>query len=808
MNTILQDLRFAVRSLRKKPVFTAVAALSVALGVGFTATIFSAANALLLRPVAGVDNPERVVEIGRTDHGQGFDTFTYPELRDLSADVEPLAAVAGWRTAALSWGTADGGERISGMSVSGSYFSVLGAGAARGRLFGPEEDERGGPAVVVLGYRFWQERLGADPDIVGRTLDINRTPFTVIGVAQRGFRGHVPMIRVDAWTPLARSELAEPNFHTENYDSRRVSWLNVIARLREGETVERAGTAVEAEMARLAEAYPATNEVRGAKVVALGPVPGAGRSYVAGFLAILLGLVGLILLIAASNVAGMLLARAADREQEIAIRLAIGSGRARLLRQLTAESVALFLLGGMGGTVLAFAGASALSGFSPPGLDILTLDLSADGTVLLFALGTALVTGLLFGLVPAINASRPDLVSALKSAGRGGRRRARLQRGFAAGQVALSLVLLAAAGLFLRALQRAGDVDPGFEPDGVQVAAIDLALDGYNEDGGRQFLARLESMLAARPGFDAVGMGIDLPLDMGSHGTAAWPEGFDDPDGRGVGVDFNIVSPGFFETLRVPVLRGRRFTDGDGPGAPQVAIVGQAFAEQVWPDRDPIGQRLRFGGEDELRTVVGVVADVKNQMLGEVVDPMVYLPIAQSYRSDVRILARGAGVTGRSLRSAILEADSRLAVGEIQRMEAIAGLGLLPQQVAAWTAGAMGSVALLLAILGVYGVIAYAVVQRRREIGLRMAVGATRGSVLRLVVGSGLRLALPGIVVGGLLALGAARLIRSLLFGVSPTDPLAFGAVAGLLLAAVAAASVVPALRAARQDPMGALRSE
>ncbi len=809
MGTVLQDLRFAFRSLRNRPVFTAVAAVSIALGIGFNGAIFSGANALLLRPVKGVQDPDRVVEIGRTDQGRGFDTFGYPDFLDLREGVGPLSQVAAWRMAPLSWGTGEGGELVHGMLASPGYFPALGVRAERGRLFGPEEDTRGGPAVVVLSHRFWQERLGGDPDVVGSTIDINRTPFTVIGVAAAGFTGHIPVFDTDMWVPIARAELAEPNFATGMYDERGAVWLSLIGRLDQGETVDRANAAARAVMARLAEAYPDSHEGRSARVIPFGPIPGAGRSAVAGFFGVLMGLVGLILLITASNVAGMLLARAASREQEIAIRLAMGSGRGRLIRQLTIESVALFLVGGAAGTALAFAAARLLSGFTVPGPEPITIDVTADTTVLVFALGLALVTGVVFGLVPALSASRPDLVPALKAEGRGGRRGGRLRRVLAAGQVGLSVILLVAAGLFLRALQRAGEVDAGFEPDGVYVASLDLSLDGYTEEQGRSFQSQLLSRLRSLPGFDEVGLALDLPLDLSSHGNPVWPAEGDPDSDNAIGSEFNVVSDGYFETLRVPVLSGRVFQSSDGPTSTPVAMVNQVLAQRLWPGADAVGHQLRFPSPDSPpRTVIGVVADVKNQTLSETVDPMVYTPLAQRYRSAVYVTARGRGVTPSSLHEAVLEADPRLTMGAVQELEDVAGIGLLPQRLAAGLATAMGALALFLSILGVYGVVAYAVVRRRREIGVRMAVGATSGSVLALILKSGLKLALPGLVLGGALAFAVSRVMRSLLFGVSPTDPVTFAAVGVTLLAAVAAASVVPALRAARQDPMGSLRSE
>ena len=473
------------------------------------------------------------------------------------------------------------------------------------------------------------------------------------------------------------------------------------------------------------------------------------------------------------------------------------------------------MVGGALGTALAFVAAGLLSRFSIPGPEPLSVDVTADATVLLFGLGLAAVTGLVFGLAPGLQATRPDLVPALHSEGRGGRRTGRLRRWLVAGQVGASVVLLIAAGLFLRSLQRAGEVDAGFDPAGVRVTSVDLALDGYDEEAGALFQERLVERVDAAPGVEAAALALDLPLDLGSNGTPSWPEGWDDPDGRGLGTEFNVVSPGYFGALRVPVRRGRGFERSDGANAPLVVVINEAMADAVWADADPVGQRLRFGADDApLRTVVGVVADVKNQTLAEVVDPMVYLPTTQRYTPSLYVVARGAGVgpgvgvTPAALRAAILEADPRLSIGAIQRLEEVAGLGMLPQRIAAALATALGALALLLSVLGVYGVVAHSVTSRRREVGVRMAIGATRSSVIGLVLRGGARLVLPGVVAGALVALAVGRVIRGFLFGVSPTDAVTIAAALLVMAAAVALASGIPALRASRLDPMEALRSE
>lgn len=809
MHSFLQDLRLAVRSLVNRPGFTIVAALSIALAIGFNTAIFSAVNALLLRSVAGVDAPERVVEVGRTSRGSGFDSFSYPDFVDLREGVDELSELAAWRMMALSYGAEDGGEQLVGMAVSPEYFPAMGVRPSAGRFFVAEEDVPGAaPPVVVVSHGFWRTRLGGAPDVVGTAIDVNRTPFTVIGVTAPDFEGHFPLVDVDLWVPIARMDLAEPSFNTENFERRGSVWHHVVGRLAPGVSMERADEAVGAAMSRLAQAYPETNETRGATVMALGPVPGGGRGMVRGFLGALLALVGLVLLVAAANVAGMLLARGAAREREIAIRLALGSGRGRLVRQLVIESLALFLLGAAGGLALAWWGTSLIGAIPVPGV-VIALDLTPDRTVLLFTLVLALGTGVLFGLVPALQTSRPELVSALKDEGRTGRRGSRTRRVFVALQVGLTIILVTAGALLVRSLQEARGVSPGFDSQGIHLVAVDLSLDGYTDETGPAFQTVIRDAVATVPGVDHAALAADLPMDMSEWSSPAYPDGWESPDGRGLSADANAVSPGYFEALGIPLVRGRDFRDADRAEGSPVVVVSEEFAREAWGDLDPIGRQLRWSRKDSPpRTVIGVVADVKNQTLGEEVDGMVYLPLTQEYRSAVSVLARGPGVGPGTLRGALLETDPRLSVGPAQTLDEITAVGLLPARVAAYVAGLLGALGLFLSALGIYGVVAHGVVQRRREIGIRMAIGAGAGRVLRGVVADGLKLALPGLVLGGVAALLVARLLRSMLFGISPTDPATLLAVALLLAGTVGVASWVPARKAAAVNPAEALRSE
>ena len=802
-----QDLRHSLRSFARQPIVPLVAIVSIALGIGFNVSLFSAINALLLRPTPGITEPERVVEIGRTNGGNGFDSFSYPDMLSLREGAAPLEHVAAWRVVPVSYGGGGAGERVVGMTVSAGYFEALGASPRMGRWFRPEEDVIGGPAVAVISDRFWRTWLEADPDVVGRSILLNRVPVTVVGVAAEGFGGHFPLVDTDIWLPFARLDVAEPTANPLLYDERRFISHQVIARLAEGATLEQANAAVGAVMASLAEAYPDTNEGRGAAVARLGPVPGGGSGVVKAFLGLLMVLVILILLVAAANVAGMLLARTAAREKETAIRLAIGSGRARLVRQLLVETLVLAFAGAAAGMLLAFWATSLITTIEGPGLEIV-VDLTPDETVFVFAFGLAVLTGVFVGIVPALQSSRPDLLSALKL-GAGATRGRGARRVFVTVQVGLSVVLLAAGALLVRSLARATQMSGGFEPEGVHLTSLDLSLDGYAIDDVASLQEELRATLAGWPGAAAAALANDLPLDLSENSTPIWPDEWPGDEGRGMGADANIVSPGYFEALRIPLLRGRDFDATDREGAPPVVLVSEALARRAWGERDPIGRTLRWGNAEGLsRTVIGVVGEVKNQWLGESEDGMVYLPLAQRPTPATHVIARGTAMDGSLLREALLEVDPQLTLSPPQTLESITAVSLLPSRLAAGLTAILGGLALFLSSLGVYGVVAHAVAQRRREIGVRLALGAGAGDVVRMAVAGGLALALPGLLVGAAAAVGVAQLLRSLLFGISVTDPLALGAVVLVLTTAVGLASWIPGRRAAAVDPLEALSAE
>ena len=811
MDSILRDFRFALRMLRHRPLVAVVAAASIAIGIGATTAVFSIARALLLRAPAGIEAPSRVVEIGRTTGGRGFDTFSYPELVDVRTQATPLQLAAGWRLQPLSVLVDGTARRATGLVVSQSYFEVMGVRPAVGRFFRPEEDRTpGADAVAVVAHGFWQEQLGADPGVVGRTITLNRHAFTIVGVAPRAFRGHIAFLHPDVYLPMMMMGVARPGF--DDFDERRASWLQMVGRLAPGATIAQADAAVKTVMARVTPPAADARNTRSAAVVPLGPLPGPGRAVAGAFLLMIGVLTGLVLLVTAANVAGMLLARALARERETAIRLALGAGRARLVRGLVIEAIAIFAIGGGAGVALAVWATAALSALQLPAPDPIVLDVRPDPGVLAAGLVLALVTGCAFGLAPALQSSRPDLMLAIRGdAGSRAGRGSRLRRAFITAQLMLSLTLLLSAGLFLRSLQRAASVPTGFSADGVGVVSFDLSIDGYDEAAGHAVMGRLLERLRAQPGIVAAAAVSDAPLDLSVSESPSYPEGFEQAD-AGIGTAFAVATDGYFETVGTPLQAGRTFDARDRAGAPAVAVISRSLAERAWPGEIALGRRIRFGGPDEpLRTVVGVVADVKSQTLMETARPTIYLPHTQVYEPRMTVMARGAAygpglVT--AMQAAIRDVDPSLSLTAVQSLADVTSLGTLPQRLAAWITSGLGLMALLLSALGVYGVIAYAVAQRTREIGVRIAVGATRADVVRLVLRDGLRLALPGLGLGLAAGLAVGRLLRGFILGVAPADPAAFVLAVAALLGAVLAASWTPARRAARIQPVHALRSE
>jgi predicted permease len=805
------DLRHAVRLLVRNPLFTATAVLSLAIGIGATTTVFTLADALLLRRPVGVVEPDRVVDIGRTRNGREFDNSSYPNFQDIAAQATKLSGVFAYDLdpTAVALGGDRGAERVHATIVSGNYFQVLGVTPQLGRLITPEDDKAPGASpVAVLSDRLWRRRFNADPSIVGRPIVLNGTPFTVVGVAPPGFRG-TTLLSPELWTPLTMVTEIRPG--TTWRPTRGGSWVLIGGRLAPGASLEAAQAEIDAIAKRLEETYPDANRGVGWKVMRSAPIPGEAGTYAGAFLAILGGIVGLVLLVASINIAGMMLTRAAGRRRETAVRLALGASRARLVRQLIVESFAVFLLGGLAGLILARWMTTLLVALLPTIPIPIALSLPLDARIVAFGLALTCVAAVAAGLLPALQASKPDIVETLKGDRGAGFGRIRLRQILVAAQVAGSVLLIVVAGLFARALQHASSINPGFDTTNVEIVALDLSLARYNDTTGPAFLRQVIARVEAVPGVESVTASLDLPLDGGRFGLDdVWAAGKTEKEAIGLD-DWNIVEPGYFRTLRKTLVRGRDFSPEDTRGQPDVAILNEAAAERLWPGEDPIGRRLVRNDGEKLREVevVGIEKTGKYVRLNEEPTPFIYLPYAQAYLPRVSLVIRTSGPTAiPAVRALIAELNPNLPVIGTMTLNELSTIALLPQRLAGGIAGALGVVAVMIAGLGVYGVTAYSVARRTREFGIRVALGATPRDVLGLVFRQGAVLTASGLVVGLLLALAASQLLASLLFGVGAADPVTYGLAALVFGALSLAASFVPARRALAINPTVALRSE
>jgi putative ABC transport system permease protein len=796
MDTLLQDLRYALRALRRSPGFTVAAVLTLALGIGANSAIFSLVHGVLLR---GLPYPEsaRLMTVWGHYPATGRSSVSLPDWRDWRDGNRTFAELAARYGRTLNLAGQGDPEQVASDMVSTNFFRTLGVAPALGRGFLEEEGRTGAADVAVLSHRLWQRRFAGDPGVVGRAVSLNGRPYAVVGVAPAGFRF---MRDVDVWTPLPVDEPNAP---------RRAEFLTVVGRLKPGVTQAQAKADMDLVAGRLARAYPETNagwtalEVLPLKEYLVGDVRRA--------LVLFSAAVALVLLIACANVANLLLARASGRAREIAVRLALGAGRGRLVRQLLTESALLALLGGAAGLLLAVWAVEALqaaAGRLVPRLD----EVRIDGVVVLFSLALSVATGLLFGLAPALRLSGGSLSATLRDGTRsaGSGRLARFRNGLVLGEVALAVVLLVGAGLLLQSFARLTRVDLGFRPEGVLTYGVVLPSAAYGEDP--QLLAVYERILErtrAVPGVRDAALASDLPMGGASYlafdieGRTPVPEAQED-------LQPFAVTPGWFRTLGIPLRRGRLLEPRDAAGAPFVAVVNEELARRYFPGTDPIGRRISLDGTRWL-TIVGVVGDVAQEGVTAAPYPQLYQALAQFPRRTVAAAIRAegepmalAGATRRALAAAAPGVPPR----DVRTLEERAGDTIAMPRVSAVVLALFAAVALALAAIGLYGVLAYTVVQRHREIGIRLALGAAGGEVLRLILWQGMRPALAGIAVGLLGALAATRLMRSLLYGVGATDPLTFAAVPLFLCTVALAAIWIPARRAAHVDPMIALREE
>jgi predicted permease len=811
-----RDMRHAARLLRRDPLFTTTAVLSLAIGIAANTTIFTVGNALLFRAPASVADPGALVDIGTRTPGGGFGNSSYPNYVDLRQRVTTLDGVyaSGLFPRAMSLssaGDSQAAERVFATPVTGNYFAVLGATAAAGRLFDADVVDRpGADPVIVLSHRFWTRRFNRDPSLIGRTILLNRASFTVIGVAAEGFQGSG--VRAgDLWLPMTMSSAAS------SLANRTAALFLVGGRLHRGVSVRQAAAELDAVGKALELEHPVDNRGRSFLVEPLSPVGGA-RLPITIFLVLLLTIVTLVLGIACANVAGVLLARAAARRTEIAVRLAMGAGRARLIRQLLAETVMLFVLGGLAGVAMARVLTSGLVALLPSLPFPANISLALDGRALVFTAGMVFVSALLSGLVPALQASKADVVSALKDDAQAPAR-LRLRHAFVIAQVAVSILLVVVAGLFVRALQAAGSENPGFDPRGVELASLDLSLAGYTSTTGPGFASDLADRVRALPNVQSASIALVLPGGFETHRRSLTVPGVEPPNGeRFFGVDWNVVEPRYFATLRIPIVSGRDFAAADREGTQAVAIVGEGTARQFGPGEDAVGKFIVEttagpGGQAPGRPmqVVGVARDVKaSSLIDGLSRSIVYVPLQQRYMATLTIVARTTRGqrAAEEIRSLVAAMNPDLPIVASQTLEDATALGLVPQRIVVSVAGGLGVVGALLAAIGIYGVTAYAVARRRREIGIRMALGARRVDVVRMILQRGIRLTIIGCAIGLLLAAGASQALVVFLFGVAPLDPAVFGGAAAFFAVIGLAACYLPARKATTVDPLVALRCE
>ncbi|HEX6324452.1 MAG TPA: ABC transporter permease [Vicinamibacterales bacterium] len=828
MDALFRDIRYAFRTLGRAPGFTFVVILMLALGIGANTAIFSLLDQLLYRPLP-VHDPGALVQLdgpgafrGRSN---GARVFSYPMYRDFRDRNEVFSGVIGRFPTAATLMIDGQSERVQAEVVTGNFFEVLGVQPAAGRVFSGADDQTpGAHPFVVLSHSFWQRRFGADRNVVGRNISVNNHPMTIVGVAAEGFHGVVPAGSFDLAVPVMMKAVMTPTWN--DLDNRRSRWLGVMARLRDGTTIDEALAQMnvvyrqinEAELAEMEGGSESFRERFRSKtlVITSGARGLTGNDALATPLLTMMAMVGLVLLIACANIANLILARSASRRREVAVRLALGAGRGTLVRQQLVESAVLSTAGGLAGLVVAMLCGRGVMAMLPASEGANSIAIAPDARVLLFALGISIVTAILFGLGPALSAGRGAVVTALKDEGgavMSGKGQMRVRKGLVVAQVALSMLLVAAGGLFARSLQNLRQFDPGFASDGLVTFTVEPSLNGYTQPRIQDLLSRIREGAGRVPGVRSASMAVVPIMANSQWRSTVAVDGYQAAEGEDMNPEINAVGPGFFQTLSIQMLMGRDFDERDRAGAPRVAIVNETFARYFYKGENAVGRRFGIGREPAGSIeIIGVVRDAKTTAVKDETQRVVYTPIMQEEQLDgaafyVRTSSEAA-MPGQAIRELVRGLDPALPIFDLQTMEARMRDALFPDRLLATLSTAFALLATLLAAVGLYGVMSYAVARRRKEIGVRMALGADAGQVQRMVLGEISVMAAIGIVIGLGAAVGLGSLVQSALFGMSPLDPVALAGAVTLLTAVILVAGWMPARRASRVEPLRALRME
>lgn len=811
MSTLLQDFRYGVRVLLKSPGFSIIAILTLALGIGANSTIFSWINSTVLNPIPGVANTSSLAELTAGKEGDPS-PISYPDYVDLRDHNRSLANLMAFSPRPMDLTGNAKPQRVWGELASANFFDTLDVHPFLGRTFLPAEGTRpGGAPVVVLSYQLWQTHFGSDRSIIDKTIQINKHPYTVVGVAPPIFQGTQTGVRADLWLPVMMAQQFVGD--QDLLQDRKVDWLMSIGRMKPGVMREQAQTDLNNLYGQIAKEYPDAH--RGISVATLYPMwraPWGANYYLRTILFLLMAISGVVLLLACANVANLLLVRSVSRRREMAIRLSIGATRWRLVRQLLIESLILASCGGGIAMLLTLWTSGMFGDFIPPSSIPVYMNYHADRAVLFATMAISLLTGIIFGILPALRSSSLQPVTVLKEesgSASGGRRKARLSSVLVVAQIAMSLLLLVCAGLFIRSFRLEQNFNPGFNSQGVLLESYDLGAVGYSKNSGMEFHRQLLAKLNALPGVQSAALASWIPMSMNISEVTVDVEGYVPQLHESMKMDVADVSPEYLRTMQISLIAGREFMAGDTDKSQFVAMVNQEFVRRYWPNQDAIGKRVREDGK--WFTVVGVTANFDNDHLGQKPKPFVYFPLFQDYTPLAAIHLRVSGnplAYVSAAESAVHSLDADLPLSDVATLQSRIELNTTTQRIGGIFVGGFGVLALILAAVGVYGVLAYATRQRTHELGIRMALGAEPRGIFALVLWQGAILAFVGIAIGLAASFVLTRALANELFGVSPTDPLTYAGVGILLLAVALVACYLPARRAMRTDPMAALRHE